>query len=184
MAWSSALRSSSTRWSRNSTCASSIRRRASATLNHSARSISTNSRRAAARASSSSDCSPFGIDQAPRSRRAQSLSVEVRSELPARHERGDHAAADDSVGRRAQDAGQVGERDVPEVVCDRRRREDNAGQGRLSSHSRNLPAASRRSAPPRSCRSQTCWVGSASGTSTPPISATRRSVGNTDTSSG
>ncbi|MEX2293420.1 MAG: hypothetical protein WD691_06490 [Acidimicrobiales bacterium] len=51
------------------------------------------------------------------------LTVDLRSELPPRHERGDHVAADDAVPRRAEDTGQVAERDVTEVVGDGRRRE-------------------------------------------------------------
>jgi conjugative relaxase-like TrwC/TraI family protein len=89
------------------------------------------------------------------------LAVELGTELPPRHERGDHVATDDPVRRRAENIGQVAERHVAEVVCDRCRGKDDAGQGRLSSHSRNPPAASRRSTPPRSCRSQICCAGSA-----------------------
>jgi hypothetical protein len=80
------------------------------------------------------------------------LPVELVPQLPSRPENRDHMAADDTEirGNVPERSRQVAERDITEIIGDRRGAERQPGQGRSSSHCRSLPSASIRSAPPRS----------------------------------
>ncbi len=81
------------------------------------------------------------------------LSVEFCSELPSGDKCAHHVPTDDAVvprSNRSDDPRKVCQRDKTEIVGDRCRRQYEPAQGLLSSHARSIPAASRRSAPPRS----------------------------------
>lgn len=81
-----------------------------------------------------------------------SLSVELVSKLPSCREHRDHVAADDTeiCGNVSERPGQVAQGDIAEIISNRGGTECEPGKGRSSSHCRSLPAASIRSAPPRS----------------------------------
>ena len=80
------------------------------------------------------------------------LSVKLVPQQPSCRKHRDHVAADDATicGNVSERPRQVTERDMAEIIGNRGGTEREPGQGRSSSHCRSLPAASIRSAPPRS----------------------------------
>jgi hypothetical protein len=80
------------------------------------------------------------------------LPVELVPQLPSCREHRDHVAADDTEisGNVSERLCQVAERDLAEIIGNRGGAECEPGQGCSSNHCRSLPAASIRSAPPRS----------------------------------
>jgi len=80
------------------------------------------------------------------------LSEEFVAQLPSCRKHRDHVAADDAAicGDVSERPCQVAERHIAEIIGNRGGTKREPGQGRSSSHCRSLPAASIRSAPPKS----------------------------------